>query len=286
VHTKAVMCFSGGADSLVSWVRMGKPDLLQVELGHKYFRLETLAIEELCQFSSEIRTKLRKEKALFRVGETWEKPDAEIPARNLLIAIAAARLGYDQIGLACQLDERTIPDRSEEFFQDASKMLSNLFSRPITLDPVFPDMDKTSMIQWFLSDTTDKEREFREGLLRRTVACYTPTRRLSMGELGIQEVQCGNCPACFRRAVAFTLNNIEEEYAVDPWSTNVARMYFDKAIKGVYSEQRCQRIISALTKHSKVDTRPRKVETHSGDCNVWCDTTPGDCYETSSVWVD
>lgn len=244
---KEVVCFSGGVDSLIAWYRVGRPDLLYVELGHKYFQLETLAIEELCQFDREIRTRLKKDKALFRVGETWELPDAEIPARNLLIAIAAARLGYDKIYLVAQQDERSIPDRSEGFFLEASKMLSSLFRREIRLDPVFPDMDKTDMIEWFLSDASDSsEKEFRIELIKKTVACYKPVSHGENYNSVLPPRQCGNCPACFRRAIALTLNGVEEEYNTDPWTTSVAWDYYNRATEGGYSPKRCNRILDAL----------------------------------------
>jgi 7-cyano-7-deazaguanine synthase in queuosine biosynthesis len=256
---KAVMLFSGGVDSFVGWFRMGKPDLLWVRINHRYATAEWKAVSKLEEAIPELGAKLGKIDNLQGIGQ-WEKPDAEIPARNLILAIAAAERGYSRIGLVCQQDERSIPDRSVSFFEHAGNMLSSLFGRPITMDPVFSDMDKTDMIHWFLGVGIGYEGPLlsqRIEWLKLTTACYTPVGMHvpSTTEAKVLVpiiLQCGDCPACFRRAIAFTLSDVEETYNTDPWKSPTAKTYFERAISGKYGEKRSQRIVKALEKHGSI----------------------------------
>jgi 7-cyano-7-deazaguanine synthase len=244
---KSVILFSGGVDSLIGWFRMGMPDLLHVEIHHRYHELEVTAVNSISSTYPELGGKLKSSQALKGVGQ-WEKKDAEIPARNLMLAIAAAQYGYNRIGLVCQLDERSIPDRSNDFFIHASTMLSSLFGRGIQLDPVFPDMDKTDMIRWFLDGfpLMQSERDRRIELLKKTVACYTPVER------GTGLMQCGECPACFRRVIAFELNDVRENYAQNPYMSAVAMMYWKMVQAGKYTGKRAERITEYLRIHERV----------------------------------
>jgi 7-cyano-7-deazaguanine synthase in queuosine biosynthesis len=259
---KKVILFSGGVDSFVGWHYCGKPDLLYCGIEHRYADLEETAIAKLVVFLPELGRKLKTTDVFEKIG-SWERPDAEIPARNLLLAIAAVEKGYSHVCLICQEDERAIPDRSPSFFESTSHMLSLLFGRDIFLDPVFPQHDKTDMIKWFLDHSlaTDYSREKKIDLLKQTVACYTPAivpgyqEKLGLDQFRVIK-QCGACPACFRRAIAFSLNGIEEEYAVNPWKTKVAKEYFEKAAgKGFYSPKRCDRIMQALMQHGSIVSR-------------------------------
>jgi len=225
--------FSGGVDSLIGWFRMGKPAALYCSLGHRYEGLELNATKNLEDVTPEL--KVTDIDLLSNLGQ-FEKEDAEIPGRNFQLAFAAAINGYDHIGVVCQKDERSIPDRSIYFFGLAEKTLSYLFNRKIILDPVFPEHDKTEMIKWFLDTELGIERGHKIEILKATVACYQPRSNR----------QCGNCPACFRRAVAFCNNGIFEVYAQDVWCSPIAKEYLRKAKNGSYSEDRNNRILNAF----------------------------------------
>jgi 7-cyano-7-deazaguanine synthase in queuosine biosynthesis len=243
-----VVLFSGGVDSFIGWFRCGRPDLLYVTIDHRYQALEQRAVTKLACVVPGLDKRLKVSLALERLGQ-WEKPDAEIPARNLLLAVNAAVLGYSKIGLVCQQDERSIPDRSNHFFAATSNLLSQLFIRDIELRPVFPQWDKTDMVGWFLKDDQIvASREKRISWLKDTVACYRPVLITHSSGMEYPQ-QCGACPACFRRAIAFSLNGIEEEYASDPWTSEIAKDYLRRALDGKYSEKRCNRTITAMVQH-------------------------------------
>jgi 7-cyano-7-deazaguanine synthase in queuosine biosynthesis len=232
---------SGGVDSFIGWVRMGYPEALYVVINHKYKQLELEALDKLSLAVPDFRNRLTMSHEIAKIGE-WEKPDAEIPARNLLLAIVAAQKGFSTIGLVCQQDERSIPDRSIMFFEQTNSLLSSLFNRNIELTAVFPQSDKTDMIEWYLqAGETEYSRDQKVDWLKKTVACYTPVYKRN-AEL----LQCGKCPACFRRAVAFSLNGIEEKYDSDVWTSDVAKEYQHRALNSYYSAKRCGRILSAF----------------------------------------
>src|SRR5579872_216694 len=235
---KKCILFSGGVDSFVGWFRMGCPPAINVLLGHKYQELEQKAIKTLCEKVPSLGKSFYAISGFEGMGK-FEKSDAEIPARNLFLVTIAAELGYDHIGLVCQQDERMIPDRSEHFFVSTSALLSSLFGKLITIDPVFPEMDKTDMVAWFLGKefqlSTDELNQRKEWL-KQTVACYHPTFE--------PPIQCGSCPACFRQAIAFTANSIRGCYAYNPAVQEVARLYFKAAKEGKYSEKRSSRIFA------------------------------------------
>ena len=175
-------------DSLIAWYWYGQPETLYVDLGHKYRVKETKAV-----FKTIPKTKIINVPSM----GVYEKEDAEIPNRNLLLAIYAALEGADTIICVVQKDEMSIPDRTLQFMNKTSDLLSILNGRPIQIVTPFAEMDKTDMISWFLDSGYPVEE------LLKTVGCYAE-------EAG----HCGNCPACFRRFVAFKNNNIDPGYTL------------------------------------------------------------------------
>lgn len=225
-----VVLFSGGMDSLIGWQYVNQPDAVYVTMGHRYQAAELQAVKRLRATGIPIRVVEG-----MHLG-TFEHPDANIPARNLHLAMVAAWLGYDRICLISQSGEQMLPDRSYSFFVDASRLLSRLYDKDIVLDPVFGgelQLTKSEMLRWYLSSSANLTRE----RLAATVACYAGTA-------------CGNCPACFRRAVAMTLNGIDEKHAVDVWRSPTAKAYFDNVDR--YDIPRVNEIRRALSKHGSI----------------------------------
>lgn len=234
---KEVVLFSGGMDSLIAWEIVGRPPALYVDLGHKYSGVEIQRCQEIIpevQFFH-----------LEEIGQRFELPSAEIPLRNLYLAMVAANLGYDRIWLSVQRNEMTIPDRSEEFFSMASNMLTMLMDRPIEVRTPVADLDKTEMVQWYV------EHEKDIGDLKRTWACYQPVNVIPLKpgvyrESDWQE-HCGDCPACFRRFIAMKLNGIHEDWHVKVPTSQTANDYKLRALAGEYPEDRADQILKALS---------------------------------------
>lgn len=214
VEKKEVLLFSGGMDSLIAWEFLGQPASLYVDFGHKYAKQE----------SERVRTIGPKDRVLVYSGMkfgVFERDDAEIPQRNMYLAMLAANFGYDKIWIIAQKDEMSIPDRTPEFYQKASEMLTLLNEREIIVATPFEDMDKTDMVAWWLNEGHSAET------LLKTWACYHPWK----GE------PCGNCGACLRRYVAFKNNDIDPGYEL---KAEIKAEYTDKLAS--YSDDRRERM--------------------------------------------
>lgn len=223
---RTALLFSGGMDSLIAWEYLGRPDCIYVDMGHKYHASELRVCNLL------MGNKLKIVSASFM--KTYEKEDAEIPARNLFLAMVAALEGYDNIALTVQVDETSIPDRTLEFFEKTSEQLSALFGRQIKVFSPFlhlSQMDKVEMVKWYLSEGHDVDA------LLNTWACYSPV---------VESVPCGSCPACFRRFVALSLNGLSEYWYPTIKFSPVAKEYKARAQNGYYSPERSAHILKAL----------------------------------------
>jgi 7-cyano-7-deazaguanine synthase in queuosine biosynthesis len=244
IKGKAIVLYSGGPDSYISskWAQKAytEVEILYYVLGHRY------QIQELDAIKNTILT-TRVQGDLSFMGR-WETEDSFIYARNAFLVMAASRkLGSIEPGtiiLTVQEDEMDMADRSKEFLKLMSKLITQLRGATTIVISPWETMDKTDMVRWYLKQGYDKRP------LCDTHSCYSPEiveTELSkkLGILG-EKLPCGNCPACFRRAVAFKLNGIEERYAQDPLASDTAKKYYRRAKEGKYSEKRCQRIFDAL----------------------------------------
>jgi len=220
---KEALLFSGGIDSYIAWHYLDcKPDPIYVDIGHCYRNHEREAVTQLIPDTKIISNVLN-------LG-SYEERDANIPMRNLYLAMILASQGFDRIWLIVQKDEMGIPDRSIEFFHEASFILSNLNEKAVDISTPFADMDKVQMVSWYKKQGLDVER------LKKTWACFHP----------IDGRPCANCGACFRRFVAFTLNDVHEDWHESIYSSHVAELYRKRAETGYYPKTRSEYILKAL----------------------------------------
>jgi len=213
-----LVLYSGGPDSLITYHKVvtdlakegDEVDTIYFDLRHRYSKQERLAIERT--LPNTIR-----ETVLYGLG-MWEDTEAYIHHRNAFLILGASKhLGQgDQsshldgrLWLTVQKDEMSIPDRDPMFLSKMEEVLLKLNQRVKIATP-WEDYDKTDMVNWYVSNGGDI------GLLGKTWSCYSPVQSVVeiFGDGGW--IPCGDCPACFRRAVAFKLNGIEEHYAQDP----------------------------------------------------------------------
>lgn len=228
---QCVVLFSGGPDSFITLRYCQSTEGLfpvvpvYVDLGHRYVNMEKQVVQSLAPDSLCCEV-------LKGLG-VWEEKSAHIYARNAFLALAASSLMSKGglLALTVQKDELAIPDRSPRFLEQMSGVLSSLQQREIQVVTPWLERDKTEMIAWYM------EAGFPVEDLKATRSCY---------EGRPDEPQCGECPACIRRFIAFSLNEIEEQYRVDPRRSSMAHEYVDRALSGTYSPDRNQRILSAL----------------------------------------
>jgi 7-cyano-7-deazaguanine synthase in queuosine biosynthesis len=221
--------YSGGLDSLIAyyylkWRDGRSPLCVYATLGHRYQQKELQAMSKIYNMGGPAYVIDNS----LNLGAR-EENNANIPQRNMFLAMVGAHYG-DEIYLVCQKGEQDIPDRSPEFFEQGSKMLSLMNGKKITLSPVFDNYTKTEMVKWFLREDFDLE------ILKASVSCYS----------NMWEKQCGACPSCFRRWVSMYLNGVEEEYASDPWQWEGVAGYLDRIKNNHYIKERSEDILEAL----------------------------------------
>lgn len=227
----SVVLFSGGMDSLIAWEYLGRPDRLYVRLGHRYEHEEYEVVKGFIKKNSGVLNVVD----MRTIGSSFEEEDATIPLRNLYLAMVAANMGYSNIYIVAQKEERSIPDRSVAFFKMATEMLTFLTGRPVSVASPFADMDKVDMVRWYIDHLKDMKS------LEETWACYTPVR------VGLHREPCGNCPACFRRFNALVLNGYHEQWFFRLKKSAVVSDYYIKAKQGThYSPERNARILAAI----------------------------------------
>ena len=241
-HRGPVVLFSGGPDSLIAWWLAGKPDrCLYMNLGHKYAKSEVMAIKMLESIIPQLNV---TECDDFNLAD-WEKMDAEIPSRNLFLLTAAMERmcdgdPYCHLVLAVQAGEQRIPDRTEDFrlkMQDILSLLKYAESGRVTVDYALSGLTKAEAVKEYLMSGGQGT------FLKLSWSCY-----------GQDKYACGNCSACFRRWVAFSLNGIEEDWKYQfPWLSGKAQEYWDNSLLMKYGPSRSHENVQALTQRGWKD---------------------------------
>jgi hypothetical protein len=138
-----------------------------------------------------------------------------------------------------------VEDKDPQAFSLFSRTLTKTGNTNVKVESPFWSLTKAQVVSRFLNSdylplpgtASSLTREDKVSLLKATVACYDP-----------RPLQCGNCGACFRRAVALVLNDIEEDYNVNPFLTQAASEYLYKFERGHYDSHRVEETLSAMVK--------------------------------------
>jgi len=233
-----ILLFSGGLDSYIAWHYLKKPKTIYVNLNHRYADFEMDRIGNLVPNTIiENRLDLR----------SWEEPDANIPMRNaFLVLLAAKHLDTKREGsevvLVVQKGEMDIPDRCEGFFIEMKNLGTYL---GFSVSTPFAQMTKTDMVTWYLENVQDS---YAIKNLMSTRSCYSDSA-----------MPCGQCTACFRRWVAFTNNELTEEYENPILEYDQIPAYLKKMFAGKYDPQRTIETFRALMLAGYRINRPGKT---------------------------
>jgi len=223
------LLLSGGVDSYVAYLYLGKPPCIYIDTGAKYSIRESAAVDELMFHNRDLGLKKNFSLDL----REFEHPDANIPFRNLLLITIAAEY-FDKIFIVCQRGEQSIPDRTNKFFEDASKLLSYLKGTKVEIVNVFADMTKQDIVAWYLTNSHDIDI-----LKKYTWSCFDNKRG-----------RCGECATCFRLWVALRYNNVD----TTGWFMNDVRLwggipdYVRKMKAGEYELRRTEQTMQVLKK--------------------------------------
>ena len=245
MENEDIILFSGGLDSFIAYYyfnhiypELDEPKLLYVPLNHRYQSKEIEACGRLVAEGAIPEYKISRTKFNF---QEVEKEDAHIPMRNLYLVLAAmseSKSDHTTVWLISQQGERQIPDRSLDFFTQTEKYINNYYKEDrMILDTLFSTKTKPEMVEWYL------ESGYPERYLHLTTSCYS----------GVTDFPCGECSACFRRWVAFELNDVNGNFLKRPYETKLAEGYRKRAENKEYIEKRCSEILTALDKENKVN---------------------------------
>jgi len=244
---RAVVLFSGGVDSLAALVwtfeKYGKEETipLYVNMRHKYWKKELSAAKSI---TKKLDLHLRVVDAEF-VGVT-EHEDAHIPYRNFFLILTAAYYLADEGGIIViqnvQTGETSIKDRTEEFNIRAEEFLNWLEDIPIKIVSPFANFTKGEIVKWLA-------KRLPHDIIRETIGCFSE-----------EDGNCGHCPACFRRWIAFEyaglIYNINEEYIRAGYNKNPLEWsgideYVKKMKEGKYDPARVEETKSVLIKYNR-----------------------------------
>lgn len=222
-----VLMFSGGLDSYLALLTLLDngitPKLVYSSHGSKNH------FEQL----SQAKVLARKHGLEVIVDETlnlgkWEEENAFIPNRNGFLAYVGSLYG-DTIYFAIMDGEQTYTDCREDTFLALSMSLTKLSGRPVIVDSPFWNLTKAEVI-----NRLSPKYYYH---LTKTYSCHNGTIK-----------HCGHCSACFRRWVAFELNNLSDVWQIHPSRTVLANEYYRKAKNGFYGGKRDEEILLALEK--------------------------------------
>ncbi len=228
--------YSGGPDSYITYHevkrlhRYSSVVPLYFNLGHRYLPNELRAVGNTLPLTTIDGS--------FSSMSEWEERDAHIFARNALLLLGMARYvtGPATLYLSVQKDELGVVDR-QPIFMDAMSQLFGVLGLEVEVVSLWLSHDKTDMVKHFVATGGTPQR------LCATWSCYDP--------VGAERdaIHCGDCPACVRRSIAFTLGMKEDitPYSIPPRSSRTFLDYLLRARSGAYSEGRCQRILEAAS---------------------------------------
>jgi 7-cyano-7-deazaguanine synthase in queuosine biosynthesis len=151
--------------------------------------------------------------------EKYEKPDAYLPNRNLmLLTLAQSIYDADFIWLNGTRDDR-VSDNNTEFREAAERVLSISSGKNVSIKSVLDKVEKTEAVKEYCDFHKNPEKTLE--LLSKTFSCYSEDlyedqdlqyfKKTNNGyeEIGKTNVYgCMECPACFRRMCALTAANL------------------------------------------------------------------------------
>ena len=243
-----VILFSGGLDSLCTALKCPGHSWLFIDYGQPYAEAELGAIRNLQNLWDKFWAFRHDAPRLppfrqFKTSMSGYPDSPHVPYRNLLLMTSAlnhlmsltekeavdfgGRLPSDhpiiKLKLGALADDR-VKDQSGIFYTTATAALSQADAAKVTVSSEFHDLAKAEMVE-------DTKMRFAmeqgahgvrlENLLYAAFSCFKPI---------FGSTPCGNCPACFRKAVAMVANDYNDlgEYSRNPLTSMTAIDYWKR----------------------------------------------------------
>ena len=210
---KSVLLYSGGVDSFVAYHYLGMPKCVYFDLNSKYSQREINFIHDQEPARD---SRLKIDTSLSFLGALEEGENAYIPFRNLYLAMTAVAKYSDKVYIAGVKDDK-VSDQGRGVHEIWSAHLSQLEGRTIEVSSPFYDMTKADVVQWYV-------KGFNKLSLLNTVSCFA--------EGNATAIYCGNCNACFRKAVALFSVGLKLPFynktIIDHYSKSIGTGHYDK----------------------------------------------------------
>ena len=193
-----------------------------------YSKLEMRTIKKLEKIIPKLKVNIIKG---INLGQFEEGKKAYIQGRNLHLALLGANYG-DRIIMAGIQDDKVL-DKSPKSFKKMSDTISFITGKNIQVYSPFWKMSKSEVIKWMLKNTKNAKE-----ILKMSVSCYSNTKG-----------QCGRCPACLRKAIAFETCGLD----IDFFENNVRKYslikeYIKNMKKGLYTKKRTEESLKVFKK--------------------------------------
>lgn len=143
-----------------------------------------------------------------------EKSDANVPNRNILLVTMAQSIYDSDVIIINGVKDDRASDNNKEIFDNVSKILTKSANKPVNVTSLFWEDEKynlVSKLNYCHIPGTSHE------IVESTFSCYYPLEEEKLNNIvvftpegEIRETystytkECGNCPACYRKACALT----------------------------------------------------------------------------------
>jgi 7-cyano-7-deazaguanine synthase len=225
-----VLLYSGGMDS---WLidKLWKPTI-------------KLYINTKTSYSLQELSRLPKDIQIIDFPMTsWERDDKIIPLRNLFFVMLGTYYG-DEICLGATAGDRVL-DKSVEFAKRASDLLSYLYlpqhwtkGMKVKITLPYKKYTKTALLKKYIISGGNINDAF-----ERSFSCYNP----------IRHKECWECKPCFRKWVAFFLNNYRPQEMISTKVVNYINESIMPQIASGHYNRKIEEmdILKALEKYKK-----------------------------------
>jgi len=194
-----VILYSAGMDSHVLAHAFPDAQLVYIDSGARYSKKERESIK---------RTAPRDVTVVDGVLDLsrYEREDAIVPARNLLLATVASFYG-ERIYIGATAGDNST-DKDFEFARLAGGVLSHVYDShhfpgkgEVSIELPLKNMAKSALVEWYRGEFGEADT------LAATTSCYSS-----------DDGHCGACKACLRKWLAFEVNGIalDSMFALNP----------------------------------------------------------------------
>ncbi len=234
MKSQKVNLISGGLDSFVLWYLFCRDAKnVFVMINHKYQKKELKIVKELNECIPNFNLIIHKGSD---IGKFEDEKSGIIPNRNAELILSASEYGnHIYMGV---LKNEINSDKSPEFIKAMTEVLDisnkkQYWTEGTKFKILTPTKKytKTQLIQKYLKEGGNPE------LLNKTVSCYHSKYR-----------QCGQCPSCFKRFIAYINNDLKFESKNNPIEWAEKNGIFKKCFDGTYNKERSNEILRAMKK--------------------------------------